>query len=89
MFPRRKMVPVREVVADIVFAEVRARCPVTDTGDIHACYRLIEYDRRLLDHVGGEFVVLKSQANPDIRIYQVAIRKRGVPITDLVPAHEK
>ncbi len=89
MFPRRKMVPIREVTDDTVFADVRARCPVTDTGDVHACYRLMEYDRRLLEHIGGEFVVLESQADPDVRICQVAIRKKGVSTADLTPAHER
>jgi hypothetical protein len=62
---------------------------LADTDDVSACYRLMEYDRRLLEHIGGEFVVLESQASPNIRVCRVAIRKKGADTADLIPAHEK
>jgi len=89
MFPGRRMVPLRKIIEDTAFAEVRAQCSVANTGDVHACYRLMEYDRRLLEHIGGEFVVLESQANPEISVCQVAIRKKGAFVKDLIPAHER
>ncbi len=89
MFPGRRLVPIREITGDTVLAEVRAPCPLVDTNDISACYRLMEYDRRLLEHIGGEFVVLESQASPNIQACQVAIRKQGADTADLIPAHEK
>ncbi len=89
MFPGRRMVPIREIDENTAFAEVHAPCPVTYTGDVQACYRLMEYDRRLLEHIGGEFVVLKSQASPEVTACQVAIRKKGALLNDLTPAHQK
>jgi len=77
MFPGRRLVPIREITEDTVLAEVRAPCPLADTGDVWACYRLMEYDRRLLEHIGGEFVVLESQANPEIEVCQVAIQQEN------------
>lgn len=89
MFPGRRMVPITEVTEDTAIAEVHGPCPVADTGDVHACYRLMEYDRRLLAHIGGEFVVLRSKAESGIDICQVAIRKKGASVEDLTPAHER
>ncbi len=89
MFPGQKFVPIKEIDGDTVYAEVCVRCPVTDTGDVSACHRLMAYDRRLLEHIGGEFIVLESQADPDTAVCQVAIRKKGTATTDLIPAHKK
>lgn len=89
MFPGRRMVPITEITEETAFAGVHTPCPVSDTGDVHACYRLMEYDRRLLEHIGGEFVVLESQASPNIQKCRVAIRKKGASLTDLIPAHER
>ena len=89
MFPGRRMVPIKEIKDETAFAEVHGPCPVTDTGDVHACYRLMAYDRRLLEHIGGEFVVLRSKAETGINICQVAIRKKGASTKDLIPAHKR
>lgn len=89
MFPSRAFVPIRENTNDTVFAEILGECPVTGTGDVHACYRLMEYDRQLLKHIGGEFVVLKSKTDPSISVCKVAIRMKNADMSDLIPAHEK
>jgi hypothetical protein len=89
MFPSRAFVPIRESAKDTVYAEILGKCPVTGTGDVHACYRLMEYDRQLLNHIGGEFVVLASKADPSVPVCRVAMRMKGANMSDLKPAHEK
>ena len=75
MFPSRKMVPIKEVTATTVLAEITAACPLRGTGDVGACHRMMEYDRRILESIGGSLVVLKSQAEPGILRCEVAIRR--------------
>jgi hypothetical protein len=41
----------------------------------------------MLEGIGGQFVVLRSQAEPGVEVCQVAMRKADVPVDDLVPAH--
>ena len=89
MFPSKAFVPLKETKDETVYAEILGVCPVTATGDIHACHRLMEYDHRLLSLMGGQFVVLESKADPAFSVCRVAIRTRGAKTGDLVPAHLK
>lgn len=89
MFPSRKMNPIRKITDNTVYAEVCVQCPLAGTGNVDACYRLMAYDRKLLEYISGEFVVLKSQAVKRIPVCQVAIRKAGTDMRDLTPAHKK
>lgn len=89
MFPSKKMVPIKTIENETVFAEIRAQCPLRATGDVRACYRLMEYDRRMLHSLGGQLIVLQSQAEPGIEVCQVAIRKLDDKRTDLIAAHER
>ena len=89
MFPSKAFVPLKETKDETVYAEILGVCPVTATGDAHACHRLMEYDRRLLSLMGGQFVVLESKANPAFPVCRVAIRARGAKTDDLIPAHLK
>lgn len=89
MFPSRKMVPITDVTEDTVYAEIHSPCPYRGSGNVEGCYRMMEYDRRMLEEIGGEFVVLRSQAEPGVTTCRVAIRRRGADTTDLVPAHLK
>lgn len=87
MFPSGKMVPIVGVDDTTVRAEIHANCPLRGTGDTAACYRMMEYDRRLLERIGGQLVVLRSQAEPGRTHCEVAIRVASAPVADLVPAH--
>lgn len=89
MFPSRAFVPIKQVTAETAFAEIHGVCPVTASGDVHACHRLMEYDRHLLKKMSGQFVVLDSKADPAIPICMVAMRMKAQPIEDLIPAHLK
>ena len=64
-------------------------CPLRGTGDVLACYHVMEFDRTLLGAIGGRFVVLRSQAEPGRTTCEIAIRKSGDPMDDLVPAHAR
>ena len=89
MFPSPKMVPLRGVdeATQTVRAELHSPCPLRGTGDVEACHRMMEYDRRLLERIGGQLVVLASQAEPGRTFCEVAIRPVGVGTEDLEPAH--
>jgi hypothetical protein len=87
MMPSPKMVPIIEERADTVVAEIHAACPYRGSGNVHGCHRMMEYDRKMLETIGGELVVLRSQAEPWVSVCQVALRRKGVRLDDLTPAH--
>src|SRR5262245_50911853 len=66
MFPDPAEVVITEVKEETAYAELRVHCPYRGTGNVEGCYRMMEYDRRLLEKIGGEFVVLRSQAEPGV-----------------------
>ena len=86
-FPSAKQVPIRRIDNGTVYAEIHTPCPLRGTGDVHACHRMMEFDRAVLERAGGQFIVLRSQAEPGRTWCEVAMRRAGVPVTDLVPAH--
>lgn len=88
-FPSAKQVPIREITENTVIAEIHTPCPLRGTGDVHACYRMMQYDREVVRQAGGEFVVLSSQAQPGNHFCTVAMRPQGVDTSDLVPAHKR
>jgi len=87
-FPSVKQVPLIDITEDTVYAEIRTPCPLKGSGDLTACFRMMEYDRAYLSHFGGNFVVLKSQASSGVNCCKVAMqfsdRKND---TQLKPAH--
>ena len=86
-FPSAKQVPITSVNGDTVMAQIRTPCPLRGSGDTTACWRMMEYDREVARAAGGEFVVLRSQAEPGVTVCQVALRRAGANLSDLVPAH--
>lgn len=87
-FPAKKQVPIERVDAHTVFAQIHTPCPLRGTGDVGACYRMMEFDRRVVDRAGGQFVVLESQATPGRTFCRVAMRLKGESVENLKPAHE-
>ena len=71
------------------YVEIHLHCPLRGTGDVQACYKLMNYDRQLMKKVGGELIVLESQSNSGSNYCKLAIRKAGEPTHDLLPAHMK
>lgn len=88
-FPSAKQVPIKRVEQDTVYAEIHTPCPLRGSGDLHACHRMMEFDREVLKAAGGQFVVLRSQAEPGRTYCEVAMRRAGAPLNDLVAAHER
>ena len=89
MFPTKRMVPIVGQDDQTVYAEIHTHCPLRGTGDTKACYRMMAYDRRMLETIGGQLVVLQSQAEPGRTCCSVAIRVTGASVEDLSPAHER
>lgn len=87
-FPSAKQVPITDITDDTVYAEIHTPCPLRGTGDVHACYRMMQFDRVIAAKAGGEFIVLSSQATPGNRYCKVALRMAGASTADLTPAHE-
>jgi hypothetical protein len=86
MFPSNDDVPITGVRNDTVYAEIHIHCPHRGTGNVQGCHRMMEYDRKMLEKIGGQLVVLRSQAEPGVEVCQLAIRKEGAATEDLVPA---
>ncbi|TWT14823.1 hypothetical protein [Reyranella sp. CPCC 100927] len=79
--------PVTAITNDTVYGEIHTHCPLRGTGDTQACWRMMEFDRAVLAKAGGQFVVLRSQAEPGVTVCQVAMRTAAARLDDLVPAH--
>ena len=77
MFPSRKMVPITRVEPDVVHAEIHSACPYRGSGNVAGCQRMMEYDRKLMEAIGADFVVVRSQAEPGVQHCQVAIGRGG------------
>lgn len=88
-FPSKKQVPIESTSDDTVIAQIHTPCPLRGSGDVHACYRMMEFDREVLRRAGGQFVVLESQATPGVSVCRVAMRLKGEPLDGLVAAHER
>lgn len=90
-FPARKQIPITHTEGRTVYAQIRTPCPLRGSGDTHACYRMMEFDRRVAAAAGGRFVVLRSQAQPGVTVCEVALQleRGGAVDTALVAAHER
>ncbi len=73
MFPSKKMVPITSIEGDTVLAEIRSECPYRGSGNVEGCYRMMEYDRKMMEKIGSSFIVIKYQAESGVVNCQVAI----------------
>lgn len=80
---------VGSVKGNTAYTEIHTYCPLRGTGDVQACYKLMNYDRKLMEKIGGELIVLESQSNSGKNYCRLAIRKQGEDTSDLIPAHLK
>lgn len=87
LMPNPRVMPITHVEGDTAYGEIHVHCPLRGSGDVHACHRLMEYDRALMRPAGARFVVLESQAEPGVTRCRVAMRPAPQPAEDLVPAH--
>lgn len=89
MFPSKKPLPIISNDGTTLIAEIHTQCPLRNCGNAMACYHLMEYDRKLVEHFGGQLVVVDSQAEKGVDVCKIAMRKKGMPVNDLLPAHLK
>ena len=90
MFGLPKYWIIRKVEDETAYCEIHFDCSLEKTGDLNACFRLMEYDRSLLKKIGGKCVILESRADPKTRdCCLLAIRKIDDTRVDLVPVHLK
>lgn len=75
MFPSKKLVPITKIEEDSVYAEIRSECPYRGSGNVEGCHRMMEYDRRMMEKIGAQFIVVKSQAEVGVSHCQIAISK--------------
>lgn len=75
MFPSKKMVPITSIDRDTVYAEIRSECPYRASGNVDGCYRMMEYDRKMMEKIGSKFIIVKSQAEAGVSHCQIAISK--------------
>lgn len=81
--------PATATTPETAWGEITMPCPLRGTGDVHACHRLMAYDRALVEAAGGQFLVLDSQAEPGRTTCRIAIRAAGAPTGDLLAARDK
>lgn len=77
--------PIESIDDRTLITQIHTPCPLRGSSDVQACHRMMEFDRRILAHAGGQFVVLESQAVGRCR---VAMRMAGERIDDLRQAHQ-
>lgn len=87
MFPSKKMVPLTRIEDEIVYAEIRSECPYRGSGNVEGCYRMMEYDRKMMEKIGTSFTIIKSQAEPGVSHCQVAMSKQ--PSNLLIEAKDR
>lgn len=80
---------VEDPTENTIHTQIHLKCPLRGTGDVEACYKLMNYDRKLVDAVGGQLVVLESQANSGKSYCRLALRPKGADVSDLIPAHQQ
>ena len=65
-FPSKKQVPITGKDDKTIYGEIHTHCSLRNTGDVNACYKMMSYDREIIEKSGGQFLVLQSQAEKGI-----------------------
>ncbi len=79
---------IASVEEETAYLKINLKCPLRGTGDVAACHKVMNYDRKLMKNVGANLVILESQSNSGKSCCKLAIRKIGIKLDDLVPAHK-
>ncbi len=56
MFPSSDDIPITKVTDDTVYAEIHIQCGHRGTGNVRGCHRMMEYDRKMLERIGGQLL---------------------------------
>ena len=89
MFPASVRQEIIDADNDTVYAETHGYCPLRGTQNVQACHTVMEFDRCLLETMGGRFIVLRSQAKPGATTCRIAIRRLDKSVENLIPAHRR
>ncbi|WP_273565881.1 hypothetical protein [Maribacter halichondriae] len=85
----REYFKIGEIKKNTAYTEIHLQCPLRGTGNVEACNKLMNYDRKLMNAAGGTLIVLESQSNSGKNYCRLAIRKEGLDTSDLIPANKK
>lgn len=86
-FPSKNLVPIESITDSTVFAPIHDHCSLRGSSDVGAGYRMMEFDRGVLERIGGLFVVLEFQATPGITRCHVAMCMAGQGMGDVRAVH--
>ena len=75
------------IESETLYAEIHTECALRGSGDVQACHRMMEYDREVMKVLGGNLVILESQATPGRTSCCVAVRRAGASMSEFTPAH--
>lgn len=68
--------PIVGIKNGVAEGEIHVHCPLRATGNSQACYRLMQFDRTIVEELGGELVVTESQSTSGKSYCKVAIKKK-------------
>lgn len=54
---------ITNITDDTAFVEINLHCPLRGTGKVNTCFSFMNYDRTLMEEVGGSLTILESQSN--------------------------
>lgn len=75
------------ITEDTAYVEIHLECPLRASGNVNACHAFMNYDRELMNNIGGNLIVLESHSNSGKQYCTLAIRKLNDEVFDLIPAH--
>ncbi len=65
--------PITSLSDNVAIGEIHVNCSLRRSGNIQACYNLMQFDRAIVERMGGKFIVLESQANSSQKHCKIAI----------------
>ncbi|MCB1147576.1 MAG: hypothetical protein KDK38_12320, partial [Leptospiraceae bacterium] len=87
LMPDAEHFPVTDSDERTGYAEIHLHCPLRGTGNAAACWRLMEFDRAIVESFGAQLIVVESQSTSGKDFCRVAIRKQGEDVSDLAAAY--
>ncbi|MEI7473819.1 MAG: hypothetical protein WCK67_03490 [bacterium] len=72
--PKEKF-PITYLSDTVAIGEIHVHCPLRGTGNLEACYTLMQFDRSIVERMGGKLIVIESQASSQNDYCKVAICK--------------
>lgn len=80
---------IKEIKDNTAITEIHLNCPLRGSGNTDMCHQFMNYDRQLMEKVGGSLTVLESQSEKGKSHCTLAIRRKEDDLSDLIPAHKR